>query len=315
MPTKNRRFVDRVVLPGTIEANKDVSVRAEVRGALVERSCEEGNHVKKGQRVAQIDARDYKDAPEDAKAALALAESTYERVSKLIETGAATQAELDTAQAKRRQAIARKSDAERSLERTSITSPIDGVVDRLHVEVGELIEDAALVARIIDASRVKVQIGIPEVDVRFVRELKAVSFRVSAAGDATFEGDVAFVTLAPAENARVYVMELQVDNADGRLRPGMIVKADVVRKVHEEAIVVPLFAVVPQDRGHAVFVEEDGQTRRIDVKLGAFQGQEVLIPSGLEVGQRLIVQGQRQVEDGQHVRVVREIESAEELVH
>jgi len=315
MRTKRGEFVDRVVLPGTIEANKDVSVRAEVRGVLVDRPCEEGQQIKKGDLLAQLDGRDYKDAHEDAEAALALAKSTYERVCKLTETGAATEAELDTAQAQRRQAIARKSDAERALARTSITSPIDGVVDQLHIEVGELIEDGALVARIIDASEVKVRIGIPEVDVRFVRKLNTVSFHVSSAGDARFDGEVAFVTLAPAENARVYVMELEVGNEDGDLRPGMIVKADVVRKEYRDAMVVPLFAVVPQDRGHAVFVEEDGRARRIDVQLGAFQGQEVLIPKGLEAGHRLIVQGQRQVEDGQRVRVVREIEEVEELEH
>lgn len=314
MPLKPRRFVDAVVLPGAVEANKDVSLRAEVRGTLVDRPCEEGQRVKEGQLLVQIDPRDYEDAVEDARAAMVLAQSTYDRVQRLTKTGAATQAELDTAQAGLRQAAARKSDAERSLERTRIVSPIAGSVDRLNVEVGELIENGALVARVIDASRVKIKIGIPEADVQFVRGLKKVRFHVRAVSDEPFDGEVAYVTLAPAENARVYIMELRVDNPDGRLRPGMIVKADVVRQVVEAAVVAPLFAVMPQDHGYAVYVEERGQARRLLVKLGAFKGQEVLIVQGLELGQRLIVQGQRQIEDGQPVQAVRTVEHVEELM-
>ncbi len=313
MRMRPRRFVDRIVLPGTVEANSDVSLRSQVRGTLIERPVQEGQTVRKGQLVARIDPQDYEDALETANAGLVLAQSVYDRVAKLITTGAATQAERDSAEASLRQAKARKSEAETQLRRTQITSPIDGTVDKLYVEVGELMEDAALVARIIDASLVEIYIAIPEADVRSVRGLKEVKFRVDSAGDDVMTGQVSFVTLAPAEQARVYIMALRVGNQDARLRPGMIVKADVVRQVVDDGLVAPLFAVLPQDKGYAVYVEADGVARRRAVTLGPLRAETVLIRRGLRAGDRLIVQGQRQIEDGQRVQVVRTIERIQEL--
>ena len=309
-----QRFVDRIVLPGVVEANNDVSVRSQVRGTLIERPVHEGQTVRRGQLLAQIEPCDYVDALETATAALTLAQSQHGRVQRLIQTGAATQAELDAVEASLRQAKARKSEAETALRRAKITAPIDGRIEKLYVEPGELIEDAALVARIIDAAIVKINIAIPEADVSFVRELKEVEFRIDSLGQEVMRGSVAFVTLAPAERTRVYGMVLRVHNADGKLRPGMIVKADVVRQVAEDGLVAPLFAVLPQDRSYAVFVEDGGVAHKRGVKLGPLRGQQVLIREGLAPGDRLIVQGQRQIDQGQRVEVVRTVERLEELL-
>mgnify|MGYP000328605091 CR=1 FL=1 len=99
-------------------------------------------------------------------------------------------------------------------------------------------------------------------------------------------------------------MELTIDNRDGRLRSGQIVRARLVRQVLTDVLMVPLGSVVPLEVGYEVYVVEDGLARRRPVKLGFIKGRDVRIESGLAPGELLIIEGQRFVSDGQPVRVV-----------
>jgi membrane fusion protein (multidrug efflux system) len=159
----------------------------------------------------------------------------------------------------------------------------------------------------VDLSRVKVAVGIPERDVVAVEKLKEVTLTLSAVPGEVFRGKRTYLGVEPQKGSRTFRLELAVDNAERKIRPGMFATAEVVRAVHRDAIVIPLFSVIPREKDKIVFVEEDGVARRRVVETGLMMGSsiekaKVVITRGLDPGDQLIVIGHRQVEDGQKVR-------------
>ena len=95
-----------------------------------------------------------------------------------------------------------------------------------------------------------------------------------------------------------------MDNSGGVLKPGMIARVALGRAEYPEAITVPMFTLLSQQEGRYVFVENAGRAVLRPVEAGFFQNDQVLIQSGLAAGDRLIVNGQRNLNDGDAVRVV-----------
>jgi membrane fusion protein (multidrug efflux system) len=240
-----------------------------------------------------------------ARAARDLAQLHLDRVRQLKADGVAGKAEYDSADAAFRQAAATLSQAgvaveqaKLALKRAVVVAPIAGTISEVPAKVGALIPPGGRVARIIDIRKVRVAVGIPERDVGAVEKLEEVKLALSAVPGEVFTGTRTYLGVEPQKGSRTFRLELKVDNAGRRIRPGMFATAEVVRGTHPDAIVIPLFAV---------FVEEEGVARRRVVETGLMMGSsiekaKVMITGGLIAGERLIVVGHRQVEDGQRVK-------------
>jgi len=103
---------------------------------------------------------------------------------------------------------------------------------------------------------------------------------------------------------RTYRVEVKVANSDRKLLPGMIVRVVLLRRMLQDTIAAPLLAVVPRDGRAAVYVEEGGRARERTVTLGVTDGRNIQITSGLAAGDKLIVEGQRQLKDGTKLNVI-----------
>jgi membrane fusion protein (multidrug efflux system) len=329
----SRTFVDEVNLPGVVEPWDDVWVAAQVVGTVVGVSVEEGDTVTEGAPLCRIDDRDYvaaldgvNAARDAAKSALGLAELQFERMAKLRRDGTVGQAEYDAAEAAVRQAeasfrqtAAAVARATLALERTVVRAPISGFVSKRPAALGALLSPGARVARLVDTRKVKVNVGIPERDVLAVGGLETVDVTFAAVPGRRFEGRRIYLGVEPEDSSRTYRMQLAVDNRDGALRPGMFAKARIVRGKPRQVVMVPLFAVIPRERDKVVFVEEGGLARRRVVETGALLGSRlaeasVEIADGLAAGDRLIIVGHRQVEDGDRVVVGEMPEGLKELM-
>lgn len=295
---EGKKFVDCLELPGIVNPLSDVEVSTEAAGKVIDRPVSEGSSVRKGDILYRIDTRDYAIAVAKAQSAFKLAELQFKRFESLNRKNAAPQASLDEASANYHVAKATLEAAALALERCTIKSPLDGVIDSLFVETGEVIGRDAKVARVIDVSVAKVIVGIPEKDIDLVRHLDTVDFVVPSIGNRVFEGKVHHVTLASGALAKVYPMEVHIPNPESRLLPGMIIKARVVRKIYDDAILLPIFQVIPGDDEYYTFVIENGKASKRIIELGSFQGRFVHITSGLATGDTVIDKGLRILADG-----------------
>ena len=104
------------------------------------------------------------------------------------------------------------------------------------------------------------------------------------------------------------------DNPEEQILPGMFLQADIVKQTEEQIIAVPLYTVISRNDEQFVYVAKDGVARKRAVKTGFTEGWQILIRSGLEHGEKVIIQGHRTVGDGQKVRVVKELTDLSEFM-
>jgi membrane fusion protein (multidrug efflux system) len=169
------------------------------------------------------------------------------------------------------------------------------------------------VADVLRMDRVKIEVGIPESDVDAVRAIERFQVSVDALKGRVFEGRRHYLAKSADSLARTYRLEIEVANPEGTLLPDMFSRAEIVKQRIEDALSVPLFALVSQQKGQAVYVAEAGTARLVPVKTGIQEGWQVQIREGLAAGAKVIVVGQRDTKDGAPVNLVRTIARAEEL--
>ncbi len=304
---------ERISLPGSVKPWIALKVVAEVQGKIVEKRVLEGQRVRKGDILAEIDARDYRNAYASAQASYSLAAATQKRLQRLFKDNVSTQAQLDDILATVKTSKAAMDNAALNLERCKTRAPMDGIVDRLYVDVGQYLKSADPVAEILEIDRVKIVVGIPESDVADVRQLNRYSIRIDALGGQTFEGAYHHLYKTADSFARLYNLEIAVDNADGRLLPDMFARVEITKKEIPDGLAVPLYALLSINESNAVYVIDQGIARLKLVEAGIQDGWRMEIRSGLRPGDQVIVVGQRSINDGEAVNVTRKIQSIEEL--
>jgi len=297
-------MADRLMIRAATVPWRSVRLSAEVPGQLVFIAKEEGDPVRKGERLFGIDKATYRAQLDQAKALAAYQVVSFARSEKLLAQRALSEDQLDKVRADRDAALARVETAEAELAKADVFSPIDGILDHKAVEVGEFMAPGSVLGDLVDTSRIKVVVPVPEKDIVYVRPGMTMTVIIDALGSAETQGDVIFIKQVADPDTLTFPVHLAVANPDGRIRPGMIARAVLVRRQLPEAIGVPLFAIIRRTDGYHVFVEVDGVARRRDVTLGFPDGGRWQVTSGLRAGDRLIVRGQRDLIDGDPVTVV-----------
>jgi membrane fusion protein (multidrug efflux system) len=303
---------DGINLPGSIEPWTRLDLKARLNGMVEEVFVREGDTVEEGTVLARLETQEYRIALARARATHKLALTSFERDRAIYDKGVVPTAQMEARETSLQTAGADLAEAELMLSRCTITAPMPGVVQRLDLKKGLLLSVGDPVAEILRIDRVKAVVGIPESDITAVRKLPAVELTLQALGGTRVSGTRHFLSPAPDSAARLYRLELALDNPGLLILPGMFVRAEVVKQVVRGAVVVPFYSVISRKNEHYVYVEEGGAARKRSVTLGIMEGWKVEIRQGLEPGLRLIVEGHRDVEEGQEVRAVRTLAGLEE---
>jgi membrane fusion protein (multidrug efflux system) len=309
-----RRLVDKINLPAQVEPYDEVWVKAEVSGQVVEVLVKEGQRVKRGQALVQLDNRDYRSRLAGIEANYKLAKLNYDRIEALVKKKITAPTKLDEIEAQLKDLGAQREEARLALSRTRITSPLSSLLNRIEAKEGDYLAVGDPVAQILEIDQVKVTVGVPESDVAAIFDLEEADVIIEALGKRRVKGKRVFLSRQPGSLARLFDLELRVPNPDGRILPGMFARVELVKQVFEQALAVPLYAVITQGDERFVFVEEGGRAERRSVKLGVLVGWEVQISSGLKPGEKVIVVGHRLVDDGQPVEVIKSVSNPSEIL-
>lgn len=304
---------DRINLPGNIEPWTTLSLLSKLSGTIEETLVREGQTVNIGDVLARIDEEEYRIAVDRARSAYELAKAEYERDRAIHAKGVIPTADLETNKTRMETARADYENARLQLSRCRITSPMKGVVRKLDAKVGLQLSMGDPIAEILEIDRLKAVVGIPESDVTAVRGLDTIDISIQALGDRIVTGKVHFLSSSPETVARLFRLELAIDNREGEILPGMFFRADVVKKTVPNAIVVPFYSVISRNNEQYVYVEEDGVVHKKNVHLGVMEKWAVEVTEGLKAGERLLVEGHRDVENQQKVKVVKAAVHIKEL--
>ncbi|MBT8333098.1 MAG: efflux RND transporter periplasmic adaptor subunit [Deltaproteobacteria bacterium] len=298
---------NRINLPGSVESWTKLELISKIAGSIDEVLVKEGDAIKKDDVIARIESDDYRIALERARAAYKLAKADYERDKSVYAKGVIPTAELDARETNMQTAKADLDNAELMFARCTITAPMDGVVRRLDAKIGLYLSVGDPIGSLLQIDKVKAVIGIPESDVTAVRLLDSVEVTIQALEDKKVTGRRYFISSSPETAARLYRLELEIDNPGHRILPGMFVRANIVKQQKDNAVAIPFYSVISRSDQQFVFVEKDGTVEKRYVQTGIMEQWMVEITKGLKAGERIVVEGHRDVEDGRKVKVVKVI--------
>jgi membrane fusion protein (multidrug efflux system) len=295
---------DELQLSGRLEPWVEVRVSTELGGTVQEVGFDKGRNVRKGQVLARIGTDLFEASLAEAEAALVAGEANYSKTKELFDRQAVPRQELVAATSTFKQAEARVAQAKLRVERSIIESPVSGVAISREIELGEVVPPGSLITVVHEVSRLKAAAGIPEDDISYFRVGSEATLEVDAYPGREFTGKIHFLSPAATGQNRTFPTEVEIDNRDGELRPGMIVRVSLTRRVFDNAVVVPRDAVLERDTGDVIFVLEEGRAVLRKVETGPSERGRIVLLQGLAPGEELIVSGHRNLVDGQKVRAV-----------
>ncbi len=299
-----RELPDELILPGRLEPWRQATLAAARAGTVTALHVDRGDRVSAGQSLADVDARVWEAAVARARAEWAEAARRLGHLEALHAEGAVSSNDLEGARALVNISGAALNEAEAFHDQARVRAPFDGRIDDRHVELGDFVPEGGRLFVLLETARMKATFDLPEREVGALAAGQPVALELAALGGAMVTGRVTFVAAAAARASNTFRVELELENPDGRLRPGMLADVHLQRGVHRDRIVVPMEAVLPLKGEHVVFIERDGHALRRVVTLAALVGADAVLAGGVAPGDRVIVEGQRALADGVLVEVV-----------
>lgn len=298
---RQQDVVDRVSLSADLEPQRRAVLAAEVPGTVERMSVEEGQAVGRGDLIAAVDTRALEQRAAEAEALARQAEAERDRAEALFQRRSITKQQMLEATTQAEVAEARLASARLDLAKSRIRAPWAGRIADKRVEVGDYVVPGQAVVELVAVGRLKVVASAPASDVPYLEEGTPVEITVDALPGESFEGRIVRLGAELDTASRSLDVEAEIGNSDGRLRPGMLARMEVPRRTLEDALLVPLEAVVDLGEQRALFVALDGVARRRVVELGPVLGERVVVLSGIAPGEPVIVEGEERVAEGQPV--------------
>ena len=291
-------IVDILVLPGRIEPAMRARLPADKPGRISEIMVERGDRVVKDQLLLRLDARLWEAMLAAADVELREAEKEYNRWRDLEKAGAVSGSDMDQIRTRLDRARIQRDEAATHVSHCEVRSPADGIINERLVETGEYATEGMAVFELVTTDTVKIKVDIPERDALPISENDEVTFHVSVVPDRTFTGRVTFVAAAAHVDNNAFRMEIEADNDNQTLKPGMIAEVNYRRGTIANALLVPLDAVIPRRGEHYVYIANDHRAIRRLVRIDRIAQSRAVISDGLRAGDRVVIKGNRSLVDG-----------------
>ena len=305
---------------GNLIGLQTVEVAPKTGGRLQTVSVQLGDAVRRGQVMAKIEDREIREQVNQAEANLEVSKATirqreadlkvaelnYERSKNLFQRQLlakqslddaesrylAAEAQADLSKAQLNQTDARLQELRINLQNTIVTSPVDGFVGKRYVDPGAMVSQNQPVASVVEISRLKLIVNVVEKDLRLVDTGDTGDVEVDAYPGEKFRGRIARVAPVLDPATRTASMEIEIQNTDNRLKPGMYARVSLVVEERKGTLLAPKSAVTDFESKRGVWVpNEEKRARFVPVQLGIEDAERVEITAGLEEGDRIVTTG------------------------
>jgi membrane fusion protein (multidrug efflux system) len=310
---------------GRVEATGRVDIRARVQGYLEQVLFKEGDIVKKGDQLYQIEKGLFQAAVEAAKGALertkaakTLTAIQLQRAQDLLDKNAGTAVARDQALAADQQAQgailadqANLDTANINLGYTDIASPISGKVSKTNVTVGNVVgPDSGILTLIVSQDPMYISFPVSQRELLQAQlsgramDLTGIKIKIRFADGSTYkhEGTVNFLDVSVDRATDTVLARATMPNPDGALIDGQLVSVAVEAGAPQDKVVVPQSALIADQQGVYVFAVEDGKAVVKRIKTGGDSGANIVVEDGLKGGEQIIVEGLQSIRPGQPVQ-------------
>ena len=285
---------------GTARANESVEVTSKTSNKITAIRFDEGDKVKRGEILVELDRAEAAADLEEAQAALADSESQFKRSRDLYTQQALSISQLDQIEATLKANRARVSAAEARLADTVIRASFDGRTGFRRVSPGSLVNPGTIITTLDDASLIKLDFTVSETFIYMLEQGLEVTAKTAGLPDREFRGKVTNLDSRVDPVTRSIAVRAEIPNENGQLRPGMFMTV-VLRGEPRNTLLIPESAIVPEQGKTFVFIVAGNVAKRRDVTIGQRRPGYVEVLSGVEEGERVIVEGTQSVRDGDTV--------------
>lgn len=329
-------ITEEVEVTGEVEPTAEVKLASKVTGRLMRLAAAEGDYVRKGQVVSELDRDLFEAAVKQAQAARAVAQANakmaevteentrkdFQRAQELFKQGVDTESNRDDAESIHKRAVtavemakalilaseAKLETAEINLRESVISAPFDAIVAEKLLDVGAFVPAGTPILHLVSVDVVKVTAGVAErhlADLVPGRTLTSVT--VDALSGREFPGTLYRISPVIDVSTRTAEVDIRIANADHALKPGMYARVKLTTRATEGAVLVPHDAVLGREGLQYAFVVAEGRVRRRAIKLGIRGREHCEVLEGLSGGEVVVVSGVGNLVDGARVGVDEEV--------
>jgi RND family efflux transporter MFP subunit len=305
--TVTRQPVQEILsLVGTITANNDVNVVSETQGRVTAVRAKVGDFVNAGTVLVQVDDELKQAALTAAEVNYEKSKRDYERYQALLKKNTITVAQLDASRLAFKSAESQYTVARRQFTDTRITTPIAGYVTARPVDIGTMVQPGMTVANVVDITRLKARLNVAERDVFKLKEGDKVEVTTEVYSGVQFEGKIQSIA-AKGDEAHTYPVEVVLQNSrQYPLKAGMFGRVAFTSVNVEESLTIPRDALVGSIKDPKVFVIDSTTARLRSIVVGGINGETLSVRAGLREGERVVVNGQNNLQDSTSVLIIAE---------
>lgn len=292
------------VYVGEINASGSAVISTNHSGILEAINVHQGSHVKRGDVLAEVTSKNVIASYEISHATLRQAEDGYERVKKVHSSGTVADVKLVEIETQLAKATAAAKSSEEALEECKIKAPFNGTVSDVLVEQGIQINPGTPILQLVDLSTIEITIPVPEAEIGKIKIGQKALIDVPALNIKDIEAHVALKGVTAAFPSHTYQCTLVPEKKQTDLFPGMVCKVRLSEVSDSMRIRIPASSVEMDSDGRFVWVVKDGIVGKTYVTVDGYQEQGVVISSGLEPGDKVIVKGAAKVSTGMKVNSI-----------
>ena len=291
-PVALRTFADQIEAIGTAQANQSAMLMPTVTETIKSININEGEFVKAGTVIVELNSN-------EEQATLNEAVKAFDRYDQLARSRIGSEARRDEEEA-------RMNVAKAQLEKRAVVAPFDGVLGIRKVSVGDMVGPTTMITTIDELDPIKLQFSVPESYLAVLKPGLEIRATTEAYPGEIFTGKVSAIDSRINTTTRAVLINAIVPNADTRLRPGLLMKANIVKSARQ-SLAIPEQAIVSAgDKKTVLSVGADNKVVEKTVTTGNRQAGYVEVLSGLNAGEKVIIEGLQKAQNGAEVKIVGE---------
>lgn len=285
---------------GTVEEIFSSSLSFEVAGNVTDIYVREGQKVRKGQLIANLNIATLQSNYDAALSTLKQAEDAYNRMKVLYENNSLPEIKWIEVQTSLQQAKSMENIARKNLADCSLYAPFTGIISERNIEAGTNVMPGMPAFKLITINKVKIKIAVPEKEISNTRLGQTANIKVAALNNKQVQGRISEKNVTANPLSHTYEVKIELDNPIGDLMPGMVCNVNINMEDNvEDKIIIPANAVQISHTGeNFVWTVIHGRASRKVVQTGEITDYGVEIISGIDVGEEVIIEGNQKVSEG-----------------
>ncbi len=288
---------------GTFTANKEVEIKLQVGGEVLQLPFENGQAVSAGALLAKIDDEQLSLQKEGLEISIEGYKNDLKRYQNLVAGDATPAVNIEKTELSIRATEAQKKQLEKQISHTRVTAPFSGVITEKLTEKGAVVSPGVTIAKLTDVSQVKLRLMVPERSINLFKIGQPLTITTEVYPGQEFNGKVSMIS-AKGDASHNYPVELTVNNNHAKvLRAGMYGSVLFDHTVSGEALTIPRQALVGSSKDPYVFVVKDEKAELRKIEIGTATAEVFAVASGLQEGEIVVTSGQINLKEGSPVSV------------